>query len=198
MAKIERQVDSDELLRRLKCGEEAVFDDFVRDNWDRVFTRAYGLLNNREDAEEVTQDTFIRARKGAENFRGDCSAATWLHRIATNLARNKYWYWWRRKRAESFSIDSTLSEDNDLTFADTIAAEAPTPSDDMLTSEFADILPKAINSLDEKYSTILIMRAERDMSYDEIAAELNLTVGTVKSRLSRAREQLKSTLGSYR
>lgn len=196
MPQIEKTVEVDHLIRRMKDGEEAAFGDFVRDNWERVFSRAYGLLKNREDAEEVAQDTFIRARKGIDSFRGDCSAATWLHRIATNLARNKYWYWWRRKKAESLSLDAPVSEDSNSTFADAIASDAPTPSDDALSGEFCEILPRAISSLDEKYAAILRMRAQRDLSYEEIADELGLTVGTVKSRLSRAREQLRSVLAT--
>lgn len=194
MATLEKTIDSDDLLRRLKNGDETAMGELVRDNWDRVFSRAYGLLKNREDAEEVAQDTFLRAKNGAESFRGDCSASTWLHRIATNLARNKYWYWWRRKRGESVSIDSSVSADSELTLADTLACDAPNPADRALSREFSELLPLAMQSLDEKYSQVLRMRSELDMSYDEIAEELNLTVGTVKSRLSRAREQLRDAL----
>ncbi|MBR6389641.1 MAG: sigma-70 family RNA polymerase sigma factor [Opitutales bacterium] len=183
-----------DMVRRLQNGEESAFGEFVRSNWDKVFSRAYGLLKNKEDAEEVAQDTFIRAQKGIGSFRGECSAATWLHRIATNLARNKYWYWWRRKRSESLSIDAKISEDSDATFSDTIACQKPNPSDGALAAEFEDILPKAMARLDDKYAQVLRMRSQLDMSYEEIAGELNLTVGTVKSRLSRAREQLREIL----
>lgn len=192
-----QEADSEELIRRMKEGEESAFADLVRSNWDRVFSRAYGLLKNRQDAEEVAQDTFIRARNALHSFRGECSASTWLHRIATNLARNKYWYWWRRKRGESLSIDASVGdEDSQICLADTLSSDAPTPSQDVLASEFAELLPKAIETLDEKYAQVLRMRAERDLSYEEIASELNITVGTVKSRLSRAREQLRVALES--
>ena len=73
-------------------------------------------------------------------------------------------------------------------------SEAPTPSDDALTSEFEQLLPQAMATLDEKYAQVLLMRTERELSYDEIAEELNISVGTVKSRLSRAREQLREAL----
>jgi RNA polymerase sigma-70 factor (ECF subfamily) len=64
------------------------------------------LLRNHQDAEEVTQDAFIRAHRGLANFRGDSAFSTWLYQIATNLARNRYWYWWRRKRDHSVSLDA--------------------------------------------------------------------------------------------
>lgn len=196
MSNLEKTVDMEDLIRRMKNGEEAAFGDLVRDNWEKVFSRAYSLLKNKEDAEEVAQDTFIRARKGIESFRGECSASTWLHRIATNLARNKYWYWWRRKRAESLSLDAPVAEDATSTFTDVIASDSPTPADEALSGEFMKTLPMAIDSLDEKYAQILRMRAQQDMSYDEIAKKLGMTVGTVKSRLSRAREQLRAVLAS--
>ena len=190
-----QEADSEDLIQRMKKGEDAAFAALVRSNWDKVFSRAYGLLKNREDAEEVAQDTFIRAKRGVSSFRGECSASTWLHRIATNLARNKYWYWWRRKRGESLSIDSSLTgEASDISIIDTMQSEAPTPSDDALTSEFEQLLPQAMATLDEKYAQVLLMRTERELSYDEIAEELNISVGTVKSRLSRAREQLREAL----
>lgn len=191
---MENAVDTGNLATRLKNDEEAAFGDFVRTHWDKAFSRAYGLLKNREDAEEVAQDAFIRARNGMENFRGECSPSTWLHRIVTNLARNKYWYWFRRRRGESFSIDSQISEDSETTFAETLACETLNPSEMALANEFEEILPRAMASLDEKYAVVLRMRSEMDMSYEEIAAKLNLTVGTVKSRLSRAREQLRDIL----
>lgn len=198
MPNIEETVDSDDLIKRMKDGEESAFEALMRSHWDRVFSRAYGLLKNREDAEEVAQDTFLRAKKGVETFRGECSASTWLHRIATNLARNKYWYWWRRKRAESLPLDAPYQDDpSSPTLADTIESGALSPSEDAIVSEFSEALPRAIDSLDEKYRQILLMRTERDLSYEEIAAELDITVGTVKSRLSRAREQLRDALYAY-
>lgn len=194
MSNLEKTIKADDLLQRLKDGDNSAFTDFVNDNWDKVFSRAYGLLKNKEDAEEVAQDTFVRARNGVNSFRGECSTSTWLHRIATNLARNKYWYWWRRKRSDSMSIDVQMSDDSDSTFADVLPCTNPNPADNALTSEFSDLLPKAISSLDEKYAQILKMRSEYEMSYEEIASELGLTVGTVKSRLSRAREQLRQAI----
>lgn len=196
MSDIHELTGSDDVIRRLKNGDEDAFGDLVRDNWERVFSRAYGLLKNKEDAEEVTQDTFIRAKNGIDSFRGECSASTWLHRIATNLARNKYWYWWRRKKVDSMSLDTPLNDDTAASFADTIACAKPTPADNALSGEFSEILPRAINMLDEKYAQILRLRAQQDLSYEEIAQELGMTVGTVKSRLSRAREQLRLVLAS--
>ena len=92
-------------VARFKAGDEAAFEEMVSRYWDRIYAMVLQLLRNSQDAEEVTQDAFIRAHRGLEKFRGDSSFSTWLYQIATNLARNRYWYWWRRKRDKSVSFD---------------------------------------------------------------------------------------------
>ena len=81
------------LVNRIKSGDASAFDEMVSRYWHRIFARVMQLLKNRQDAEEVTQDAFVRAHRGLEKFRGDSSFSTWLFQIATNLAHNKYWYW---------------------------------------------------------------------------------------------------------
>ena len=142
----------------------------------------------------MAQDTFLRARKSIENFRGDCSISTWLYHIATNLARNKHWYWWRRKRSESVSLDSPVGENEDMRLCDVIAGETDTPAEEAESNEFARTLPDAIAALPEKYADVIRLRVARDLSYEEISSELEISVGTVKSRLSRAREFLRAEL----
>ena len=84
------------------------------------------LLKNKQDAEEVTQDAFIRAHRGLENFRGDASFSTWLYQIATNLAHNRYWYWFRRKRDQSISLDQPQCDDGSLTLENVMPCETKT------------------------------------------------------------------------
>lgn len=169
------------MLDRLKNGDDCAFGELVNTHWDKIYNRANSLLSNHQDAEEVAQDTFLRARKSIVNFRGECSLSTWLYHIATNLARNKHWYWWRRKRGESVSLDSQVGDDD-------------TPAEETESNEFARTLPEAIASLPAKYGDVIKLRVARDLSYEEISAELGISVGTVKSRLSRAREYLRMEL----
>ena len=96
------------LVDRFKSGDASAFDEMVSRYWDRIFSMVNQLLRNAQDAEEVTQDAFIRAHRGLANFRGESAFSTWLFQIATNLARNRYWYWWRRKRDKSVSIDAPM------------------------------------------------------------------------------------------
>lgn len=197
MLKIANKSD-EALLNRLKVGDDIAFGELVDANWGKIYNRAYKLLSNKEDAEEVAQDTFIRAKKSIENFRGECSLSTWLYHIATNLAHNKHWYWWRRKRAFSVSLDTTITEDGTLTIEDVLPSDAASPAEDCSSTEFMDILPLAINSLPAKYSQVIKMRNEEDLSYEEIAVRLRISVGTVKSRLSRAREYLRAEIEKFR
>ena len=194
MAKTTESTCSDNLLERLKGGDDVAFGELVNSHWDKIYNRANSLPDNRQDAEEVAQDTFIRARKSIGNFRGDCSISTWLYHIATNLAHNKHWYWWRRKRGESISLDTPVGDDGDMTVCDLIEGEEQNPAETAAFTEFSELLPKAIDALPQKYGEVLKLRNAEDLSYEEIASRLGLSVGTVKSRLSRAREYLREEL----
>lgn len=184
-----------DLVARFKNGDQAAFDEMVSRYWDRIYSMVHQLLRNQQDAEEVTQDAFIRAHRGLVNFRGDSAFSTWLYQIATNLARNRYWYWWRRKRDKSVSFDAPLSADSDATLADIIPAQVETPDDITVTAEFVARIGKGMEKLSSKHREILTLRNIKNLSYEEIAVILNISVGTVKSRIARARDSLKAKLG---
>jgi RNA polymerase sigma-70 factor (ECF subfamily) len=191
-----QEVALDQLLvSRFKNGDQSAFDEMVSRYWDRIYAMVHQLLRNKQDAEEVTQDAFIRAHRGLENFRGDSAFSTWLYQIATNLARNRYWYWWRRKRDKSVSFDAPLTDEGDATLADVLPAELETPEDATVTQELVDNVAQCMERLGAKHREILILRNVRNLSYEEIAAILNISVGTVKSRIARARESLRAKLG---
>jgi len=183
------------LIARFREGDSSAFEEMVDRYYDRIYNRVHQMLKNQQDAEEVTQDAFIRAHKGLETFRGDASFSTWLYQIATNLAHNKYWYWFRRKRAQSFSIDQTVGDDGDLTVAELLPSEEAAPSQNTLNLELVEKIEEAMLLLTPSHREILEMRNRQGLSYDEIADELNLSVGTVKSRIARARTQLREKMG---
>lgn len=183
------------LVDRFKQGDSSAFDEMVRRYWDRIYAMVHQLLRNQQDAEEVTQDAFIRAHRGLVNFRGDSAFSTWLYQIATNLARNRYWYWWRRKRDKSISFDQPVGDDNSTPLSEMIAAEVETPEDATVTQELVDRIAVGMEKLGAKHREILILRNVKNLSYEEIAVILGLSVGTVKSRIARARESLRSRLG---
>jgi RNA polymerase sigma-70 factor (ECF subfamily) len=192
------EVSADKLLLdRFRQGDDRAFDDIVHLYRDRIFRRVFGMLKNHEDAEEVTQDTFLRARRGLESFRGDAAFSTWLYQIATNLAHNRYWFWWRRRRHAAVSLDAMVSPEGNLTLADVLPAEQPDPGEDAVTQELVERVEAAMEKLSPAHREILTLRNVRNLSYEEIAAQLDLSLGTVKSRIARARDMLKEVLGDH-
>jgi RNA polymerase sigma-70 factor (ECF subfamily) len=183
------------LVDRFKNGDQGAFEQMVNRYWDRIYAMVHQLLRNQQDAEEVTQDAFIRAHRGLENFRGDSAFSTWLYQIATNLARNRYWYWWRRKRDKSISFDQPVGEDSDTPLSEIFAAEVETPGDAAVTQELIDRIAYGMERISPKHREILILRNVKNLAYEEIADILKISVGTVKSRIARARESLRSKLG---
>ena len=183
------------LVDRFKSGDEAAFSEMVTRYWDRIYSMVHHLLRNQQDAEEVTQDAFIRAHRGLVNFRGESAFSTWLYQIATNLARNRYWYWWRRKRDKTVSFDQPISADNATPLSEVFAAEMETPEDATVTQEFVTSIAAGMEKLSPKHREVLILRNVKNLSYEEIAEILAISVGTVKSRIARARASLRAKLG---
>jgi RNA polymerase sigma-70 factor, ECF subfamily len=192
-SKLEAQHDA-ELVRRFNAGDENAFVEIMTRYREKIFSVALALLRNRADAEEIAQDTFIRAHRGLARFRGDSSLATWLHRIAVNLARNRYWYFFRRKRHATLSLDCALSDESDATFADLVATDAPSPAREAVAGEFSALVTSCMEKLDARHREILTLRNLLNHSYDEIAQALGINVGTVKSRIARARGNLRVLL----
>ncbi len=183
-----------DLVRRFNGGDESAFGEIMGRHKARIFAAAMALLRNHADAEEITQDTFVRAHRGLSTFRGDSSLATWLHRIAVNLARNRYWYFFRRRRHVTLSIDAAIGSEGDGTFSDLISTSAPDPSQEGSRNEFLEKVEACLESLEPSHRRILSMRSVLDQSYEEIASALGINVGTVKSRIARARERLRRKL----
>jgi RNA polymerase sigma-70 factor (ECF subfamily) len=180
-----------ELIARMKSGDESAFDELVSRHAGKAYQVAFGLISNRLDAEEVVQDAFMKVHANIDKFRGDSSFSTWFYRIITNLSRNKYHWNRRRGRDENVSISDRSPYD------DGIKADLEIPDEhfepDLLLEriETETTLMGAINKLPEKLKEVIVLRHIEEMSYSDIADLLGCELGTVKSRLSRAREALK-------
>jgi len=190
-------IDSDDrrLVERFKAGDEAAFDALVDKHSQRAYQIAYGVLGNREDAEEVAQDAFIRMHRALPSFRGDAEFTTWMYRIVTNLARNKYR--WNRSRMAAFhdSIDAPVEGDDGEGRKIDLPDPHNTPEEEAVYAELDEALQSELGKLPEAQRQVLVMRNVQDMSYEDIAAALKCRIGTVKSRLARAREELCRKLG---
>lgn len=182
------------LVARFNAGDETAFEEIVNRYHSKLFGLAHNLLRNAADAEEIAQDTFIRAHRSLANFRGDSSLATWLYRIALNLSRNRYWYFFRRRRQDSVSLERPLCEESDGTFSDLIAADTHSPVQETVTREFTELISSCMEKLDTRHREILTMRNILNLPYEDISRALGINVGTVKSRIARARENLRKLL----
>jgi len=183
-----------ELVRRFKSGDEKAFAEIVTRHKARMLSVALGHLRNHADAEEIAQDTFIRAYRGLALFRGDSSLSSWLHSIAFNLSRNRHAYFFRRQRHKSDSFDCPLSDDNNATAADFVASNIPDPVREEINREFLAHVASCMAKLPVRQREILILRNRKDQSYEEIAKIIGISAGTVKSRIARARYNLREHL----
>lgn len=183
-----------ELVRRFNAGDDTAFVEIVTRHRQRMFSVAFGILRNRADAEEIAQETFIRAHRGLAKFRGDASLATWLHCVASNLAHNRYWYFFRRCRQTTVSLDYPLNSGNRATLSDIVPTDTAGPEREAMVGEFSELIAACMERLGARAREILTLRNFSDHSYDEIAQKLGISTGTVKSRIARARESLRVLL----
>ncbi len=157
-----------------------------------VFNVAYRFLQNREDAEDITQDVFLQVYKSLKHFRGESQISTWLYRITVNLSLN---FQRKRKYREWFSFDrrtgGSSSADDEMDIAD---AREENPATMMERKEAEHILQAAINSLPEQQRVALILFRYEGLSYEEIAEIMKVTVASVESRLHRAKQTLAKKL----
>lgn len=180
--------DDADLVRRFNAGDESAFVTIVENHYNRVLSLVRSSMNNNQDAEDIAQVTFIRAHRGLATFRGESGLSTWLSRIAMNLARNRYWYFFRRHRQDTISLNHPHS------ISDIVSPEDSTPVHQAIRSEFADLAARCLDQLDAPQREILRMRYLLHYSYGEIAEKLQLNFGTVKSRVARAREKLRTLI----
>src|SRR5512146_1853183 len=186
---------SDELalVQAAKAGDIGAFEQLVK-RYDRnVFRIAQHITQNREDAEDVVQDAFLKAYGNLGQFQGQSKFYTWLVRIAVNEALMKL----RRRRPERMvSLDEDVKTDED-SIPREVADWSPNPEQQYSQAELRDILTKTIQGLPASFRTVFVLRDVEGLSTEETAEALNLSIPAVKSRLLRARLQLRERLNKY-
>jgi RNA polymerase sigma-70 factor (ECF subfamily) len=181
-----------QLIRSAQAGHLDAFDDLLVLYQDRVYSHCMHLTGNHEDAADLAQEVFIRAYQNIVSFRGEADFGTWLHRIAVNLWINE------RKRARnkiiSLSIDEPLTTDKGDMIVRELEAEHASPAEYVERLELAEQLQRALSQLTEEFRMVVILRDVEGYSYSDIANITGSSLGTVKSRISRARNMLKKLL----
>ena len=184
-----------QFIERLKRGDAAAFETLVNERSGEIYGLLYRLTENAEEARDLTQETFLRAFQSIVHFRGESDLRTWIYRIAINQARNR-WRWWRRRRRDAtVSIDAPEIGGGRLGLIATLKSNTPKdPEQDTLANERERALKKALGSLRRVYREAVVLRDIEGFAYEEIAATLEISVGTVKSRLARGRQELRRKL----
>ena len=191
---VEPRAQEGQFIERLKRGESAAFETLVNERSGEIYGLLYRLTENAEEARDLTQETFLRAFQSIRTFRGESDLRTWIYRIAINQARNR-WRWWRRRRRDStVSIDSTDDNGRPALVATLKAENVLSPEQDTLAHERERILRNALQGLRRVYRETVILRDIEGLAYEEIALALDISIGTVKSRLARGRQELRSKL----
>ena len=180
----------EELVQKCASGDDAAFDILVKKYQNKIINIAYGMLQDREDAYDVAQEVFIKLYRKIGSFHGAALLDTWIHRVAVNASLDALRKRGRRVRTMPLEVET----DDEQTIELPVADDSASPEKVALQNERRRMLLAAIGRLDEKYRSVLVLREFEDMDYEQIARVLNISVGTVKSRLNRAREKLRNLL----
>ena len=183
-----------QFIERLKRGDAAAFELLVAERSGEIYGLLYRLTENAEEARDLTQETFLRAFQSIDRFRGDADLRTWIYRIAINQARNR-WRWWRRRRRDAtVSLDATTDQFEKPLAATLPSDKSPSPEQQTLARERETQIREALCGLRQSYRVAVILRDVEGFSYEEIAQTLQISIGTVKSRISRGRLELRQQL----
>lgn len=173
------------LVKRAQKGDKSAFDALVTKYHLKVVNLVMRFVKDNDDAQDVAQEAFIKAYRGLKNFRGDSAFYTWLYRIAINSAKN--YLVSQSRKTPTYAVDI---EDAEHIESATALKEYDTPEGNMLTSEIEQTVYKAIKELPEDLKTAITLRELEGMTYDEIADVMECPIGTVRSRIFRAREAI--------
>jgi len=182
--------DDLQIINKFRGGEKSLFEDLVLKHQDKIYNLCRHMLDNAHDAEDAAQDTFIKAYQNLDNFKPNASFYTWLYRIGVNTCldykKRPFWESLLRRSddEEEYNLDPASSE--------------PSPEKIYESKQLGLVLRKGLSRLSAKLRAVIVLKEIEGLSYEEIAEVLNVSTGTVKSRLSRAREKLKSQLKKFR
>ena len=178
------------LIEQSLKGQQSSFSELIDKYKNLVFNLAYRMTNNLNDAEDISQEVFIRVYKSLYNFNPNYKFSTWLYQMTLNLCRDRF----RKGKIPSVSLDAPLKEDDQKDFSSIIPDNQNNPEEIFIGVEQTNFINDLITSLPLKYREVIILRHLRDLSYEEMSKILNISLGSVKTRLFRARELLKNKL----
>ncbi|MBI4364520.1 MAG: sigma-70 family RNA polymerase sigma factor [Candidatus Latescibacteria bacterium] len=177
------------LVRKAQEDDDRAFGELVSRYETKVYSLALKMVRNPEDAEDVLQDTFLRAYRGIKSFKGNSTFSTWIYRITANSALMRL----RKKQLPTVSIEDADEREAPVSIADW----SPGPVDQLLNQELQQVMDEAIEALPAEFRQVFVLRDIEEISNAEVAEILDLSVAAVKSRLHRARLKVRNRLAAY-
>ena len=187
------------IVAELKAGSEEAYAWLIGEFQRPVYGLVYRMVCDPADAADTTQDVFLKVFRGMKNFQGDSSLKTWIYRIALHEAANRKRWWFRHKAREASiePLEADGAASGDCAMQSALIDRAESPFESVAHHEVQKRVGEELRQLPEPYRTTLILRDLEEMSYEEIAEVLQISLGTVKSRLTRGRQALKERLAPY-
>jgi len=190
------RVSEDQTSRRegTRAVEDVDFEEAFERFHSMVFQLAYRVLGDREEALDLSQEVFLAVYRKMHRFRGESSLKTWIYRITVNRAANRCRWWNRLRRRGTVSLDEHLAKDSEHSYSETLESGGSSPEESLLLQEERAQIERSLLQLPLPQRVAVIMRDIDGLSYEEIADSMQVSLGTVKSRIARGREELKRRL----
>jgi RNA polymerase sigma-70 factor (ECF subfamily) len=184
------------VIAELKAGSEEAYVWLIGQFHQPIYSLVYRIVNDPSDAADTTQEVFLKVFRGMKHFHGESSLKTWIYRIALHEAANRR-RWWFRHKAQETTIEPAEADDSGFCLGDRLVDPSESPFDNFAHAEVHTAVEKALHQVPEPFQTALILRDLEEMSYEEIAEVLQISLGTVKSRITRGRQALRKILAGY-
>jgi len=187
------------IVAELKAGSEEAYAWLIGEFHQPIYSLVYRILTDPADAADTTQEVFLKVFRGMKHFHGQSSLKTWIYRIAVHEASNRRRWWFRHKAREISMepLENTGAQGSDLAMQEALVDEAESPFESAAHEEVRARVEEELRKIPEPYRSTVILRDLEEMSYEEIAEVLDVSLGTVKSRLTRGREALRKRLTEY-
>ena len=181
-----------ELIQAFQAGKKAAFDELVLSHKDKVFNLCYCFIGDYQDANDLAQDVFFKAFKALKNFRFEAEFSTWIYRIAVNTCKNRLKSFQYRLKKKFVHLNNTAAAKNNPGIE--MEDESSSPEIELGIKEKSKLIQAAINSLPAEKKAVVVLRDIEGLSYKEISSVTGFNLGTVKSKLARARQDLREKL----
>jgi RNA polymerase sigma-70 factor (ECF subfamily) len=181
------------LIQRAQHGDMKAAEALFRRYHPPINQLVHRMLRGAPETEDLVQEVFLKAFRAIAGFKGNSSFKTWLYQIATNTCLN--YLAKAERRYQHDSLDMPVGEESDMTLGDRLAAPGATPEEAASASEVYKRVEEAVGKLSPEFRSVIVLRDIQDLSYEEVAETLGINLGTVKSRLARARKQVQQLLG---